>query len=124
MKCELGKTEKVEVTLDNPLKSDIVAIHKCSNSQNFEVIGAEKLIIPGNGHLRVEIKYIPSDLENTESAIVTFETEEIGSWNFMLFGLGIPPTKFPVKKLSGSLGKDCTGTINFKNPFKQAISVS
>jgi hypothetical protein len=97
--------------------------HSITNTHNFE-ISHDKIVIPGNGSIDIEIRYIPSDLENTETGNITFETSEIGSWNFMVFGIGIPPTRFPVKYLSGSLNKDCSGAVNFKNPFRETIAVS
>lgn len=101
MKCELGKSERTTVTLDNPCPRDVRVSYRNTNTENFEVI-QEKIIIPANSSINVDIKYTPSDLENTENGIITFETEEIGCWNFMVFGIGIPPTKFPEKNLSGS----------------------
>lgn len=123
MKCELGKSEKTKVNLENPYPRDIKASYRNTNPENFEIL-MEKVIIPGSSSIDVEIKYTPSDLENTESGVITFETDEVGCWNFMVFGIGIPPTKFPVKQISGSLNKDCTGSINFRNPFRETIAIS
>ena len=41
----------------------------------------------------------------------------------MVFGIGMPPTKYPPRTVTGLLNKDQTGAINFKNPFKEAIHV-
>ncbi len=42
----------------------------------------------------------------------------------MAFGQGIPPTKFDVQSVSGALNRDSSAMVNFKNPFKDAISIS
>lgn len=123
MKCELGKSEKSIVHLENPSYRDVKVTYRNTNPDNFEVMQKD-IVIVAKSTMDIEIRYTPSDLENTESGIINFETEEIGCWNFMVFGLGIPPTKYAVKKLSGSLNKDCTGSINFRNPFRESITVN
>ena len=123
MRAELGKIETTIVTLENPIPREVKVAHSVSNTFNFE-LSHDKIVIPANSHINIEIRYIPSDLENTETGTIAFETEEIGSWTFLVFGIGIPPTRFPVKTLSGSLNKDCSGAINFKNPFREPIAVN
>ena len=66
---------------------------------------------------------MPSDLDVTESGEITFESEDIGNWHFFVFGVGLPPTKFDPTIVAGALYKDISGTINFKNPFKDAITI-
>lgn len=39
-----------------------------------------------------------------------------------MYGIGLPPTKYDEKIVTGALNKDQSATINFKNPFKDAIS--
>ena len=123
MKCELGKQEKSVIHLENPSSRDVKVTYRNNNTDNFEVLQSN-IVIPAKSTIDVEIRYTPSNLENTESGIINFETDEIGCWNFMVFGVGIPPTKFPVKKISGSLKKDCTGSVSFRNPFKDSINVN
>ena len=53
-----------------------------------------------------------------------FDTDEIGKWSYLAFGQGIPPTKFDIQNVSGSLNRDSSAMINFKNPFKDPINVS
>lgn len=42
----------------------------------------------------------------------------------MVYGMGLPPTKFDEKVIHGSLNKDFSSTINFKNPFKDSINIT
>ena len=42
----------------------------------------------------------------------------------MLFGIGVPPTKFNDRIVSAELNKDFSSTIHFKNPFKESINVT
>lgn len=48
-------------------------------------------------------------------------TEEIGQWFFLLYGVGIPPTEYPEKKVESLLNNEETTMIVFKNPFKDTI---
>ena len=123
MRAELGKVEKTTITLENPIPQDVKVYQTLTNSFNFEQ-SIENIVIPALSHINIDVRYIPSDLENIESGNVLLETQEIGSWTFACHGLGIPPTKFGTKKLHGSLNKDCSGSINFKNPFRETIAVS
>lgn len=54
---------------------------------------------------------------------MTFETEEIGNWAFLAFGQGIPPTTFGLQVIAGALNRDVSAIINYKNPFKDPITI-
>lgn len=45
LKCELGKTEQHEVTLDNPSNESVKVRVKISNEHNYEVL-PEGIVIP------------------------------------------------------------------------------
>lgn len=67
---------------------------------------------------------MPSDLDVVESSEINFESESIGAWRYLAFGQGIPPTIFEEQKISGTLNKDSSVSVNFRNPFKDAITVT
>lgn len=71
--------------------------------------------------LPVQIRYMPSNLDVTESGEVQFNSQEIGNWKFLVFGIGISPTPFEPRIVSVGLNKDYSSTIHFKNPFKEPI---
>ena len=52
------------------------------------------------------------------------ETEGIGKWQYLVYGIGLPPTQYEIKQITGALNKDHSTTINFKNPFKENIVVN
>eukprot|EP01017_Pseudomicrothorax_dubius_P047657 TRINITY_DN8583_c0_g1_i5.p1 TRINITY_DN8583_c0_g1~~TRINITY_DN8583_c0_g1_i5.p1 ORF type:complete len:454 (+),score=135.08 TRINITY_DN8583_c0_g1_i5:255-1616(+) len=122
MRAELGKVEKQEVILENPSNKEVRVSYRLSNINNFDIF-PDTIIIPPFESIPVSIRYIPSDLDVTEVGEITFMTEEIGNWYFVAFGLGLPPTKYEPKLVAGALNKDVSGTINFKNPFKEPINV-
>lgn len=83
----------------------------------------QKILIPALDEKKVRIIYIPSHLQEIEFGTIVFTSLEIGSWRFKLRGKGLKPTKFPVQLIHGALNKEYTGNVNFKNPFKDKISV-
>lgn len=123
LRAELGKFAQCEVMLENPSKMEVSVFHRISNPNNFDVI-PDSIIIPPMSMASAIIRYTPSDLEVNETGEVIFESEEIGHWYFMVFGVGLPPTKFEPIIMSSGLHKDLTQSINFKNPFKENINVT
>lgn len=120
--AELGKTAQHEVELENPSSKTAHISYKITKPGNFSVL-ENNIIIPPYQSTIVNIQYMPSELDTIEQGDVFFESDEIGSWQFHVFGKGTPPTKFEPKIISGGLNKDISGTIVFKNPFKESISV-
>jgi hypothetical protein len=37
---------------------------------------------------------MPKELNKKETELIVFESKELGSWKFMVFGIGVPPTDF------------------------------
>lgn len=72
----------------------------------------------------VNIRYMPSNLDLTENGEIIFFSQELGKWRYLVFGIGIPPTKFPERVVSVGLNKDFSSTIHFKNPFKEVINIT
>ena len=123
IKCEIGKTEKSTFKLENVTKEPTVAYARQIESPNF-YLSTDHVTIPPNGSIELEVFYVPSDLEKQDSTVVVFDSKEIGSWTFKVLGMGTPPTKYPVTSISGSLGKQSTNSIIFKNPFRETIGLN
>jgi len=122
LKAELGKVEAHEVELENPSNKEVRVRAKLSNDNNFDTLPEDIVIQPYDTEV-VKIRYMPSDLDIMDTCEVTFETDDIGSWKYLAFGQGIPPTKFETQIISGALNRDVSATINFKNPFKESINI-
>jgi hypothetical protein len=61
-------------------------------------------------------------LLNFQTGEIIFESDDIGRWHYMVYGMGLPPTQYEPKTLAGSLNKDLSSSLNFKNPFKEVIT--
>jgi hypothetical protein len=92
------------------------------NHQNYEV-KPDVIIIPPYDVAYAHISYMPSAMDQTQTSDILFESEEIGKWHFLCFGMGIPPTEFEPKRISIDLNKDISSVIHFKNPFKDPINI-
>ena len=97
-----GKTEQFEVQLENPSNIEVKVNIKNSNEHNFDIL-PPIIILPPYEIVPVMIRYTPSDLEVTEVGEIIFETEDIGRWQYLTFGQGLPPTEFEVKLIPGKL---------------------
>ena len=122
LKAELGKVEEWMVYLENPSGFHTDINYKISNPNNFDIF-PENISVGPYESSAVKIRYIPSDLDINETGEIIFESEKIGKWQFLVFGMGMPPTKFEPKVINGALFKDLSSTITFKNPFKETINV-
>ena len=123
IRCEIGKAEKAKIRLENVIKEPAKVYARSVESHNF-YLTQDQLTIPPMGSAEFEVNYIPSELDKQDSVMITFDSKEIGSWVYKVIGIGVPPTKYPVTSIAGSLGKQTTNTITFKNPFREAIAVN
>lgn len=123
IKCEIGKTETILLKLENVVNQEVKVSYNNPGSQCF-FINSEIIVLPPNGTAEVELSYVPCELDSQDNAILAFDTDEIGSWLFRACGMGIPPTRFRTTEITGSLNKESTNSVMFKNPFKEVISVS
>lgn len=64
---------------------------------------------------------MPKELNKKETELVVFESKELGSWKYMVFGIGVPPTDFDVVQMSSVINKTGSKTITFRNPFSHEI---
>lgn len=123
LRTELGKVEQHRIVLENPSDKEVKVVAKIVNQTNFDVV-PENIVLKPYDAVAAFIRYMPSNLDVTETGEITFSTNEIGKWKYLVFGVGIPPTKFETRVVSVGLNKDYSSTIHFKNPFKEAISVT
>jgi hypothetical protein len=123
VRCEVGKTERTPITLHNVIKEPARVTARPLLSQNF-FLETEQFVIPPMGSYTVDLLYTPTDLEKLETVHILFESREIGSWSYKATGVGVPPTRFDPTDITGTLNKQTSKSILFKNPFREKISVS
>lgn len=123
IRCEVGKSERTVIKLENVLKDTVQVTARYPDNSNF-YLTSDTFMIPPSGTLDVEVFYTPSELDKFDKAVIIFDSKQIGTWNFLVSGIGVPPTKYPALKIAGSLGKQSSNSVTFKNPFRDPVSVN
>lgn len=122
MVAEIGKFAYSEVELENPSSQVAWVDSHLNNLENFEIQPPRFEIGPYSS-TKVKIKYIPNELDVHNNGEVTFKSEKIGNWKYLIFGRGEVPTDYEERKLIALLKKEGSTVITFTNPFKVSIIV-
>eukprot|EP00727_Mastigamoeba_balamuthi_P000882 m51a1_g10791 hypothetical protein (2740) ;mRNA; f:28150-37480 len=122
MTCEVGKSQVQEILLPNPLEDPASFAVKCSNAESFHVepalITAEPL-----GCVPVQIVYMPSSLQRSEQATITFSCDGVSDLVYSVQGRGIAPTQMEPTTLHSVIGQTRKAGITFRNPFGEELPV-
>ena len=109
--------------LENPTKEDVEVKYTNSRMKQFQVL-QEKIFIPPGIKKEILIRYTPSSLEKEEECQLKFETKKIGKWEFLLRGMGIPPTDMDLTYVRTYVGGVTSGQVTFKNPLNEKVLVN
>lgn len=123
IKCEVGKTQEVSIELENPSNKPVRVVLAPFSSDTFTVSEKDFEIAPCSFKI-VKVVYNPVEIDVQNSVELSFQTENMGSWKYLVFGKGLYPTSYPVKEYVLELQKDSSGILLFKNPFKATINIS
>lgn len=119
-KSEVGKYAVQTIKLHNPSNKDAQVSTILSNKDNFEVFPPNFTIKKASSY-DVKVKYIPNNIDIQNSGEVTFQSNNIGNWYYLVYGVGEVPTEFDEIKEVALLKKENNFVVNFTNPFKEAI---
>lgn len=119
-KSEVGKYAIQEIKLYNPSNNPANVETLLTNKDNFE-INPTSFTINKNSSYTVKLKYIPNNIDVQNSGEVSFLSEKIGNWYYLVYGVGEIPTDFEVISEVALLKKEGNVVINFTNPFKETI---
>ena len=123
IKAELGKYIDYPIMLENPTQEEVEVKYTNSRMKQFQVL-QEKIYIPPGIKKEILIRYTPSSLDIEEECQLKFETKKIGKWEFLLRGLGIPPTEMDLTYVRTFVGGVTSGQITFKNPLNEKLIVT
>jgi hypothetical protein len=124
IKCEVGKSQEKLIQLENPSNAPVKVTLQPFTSETFSIVEKE-FEIPPRDVKDVKLVFTPIEISDHEVRVdLTFLTENMGSWRFAAFGKGLYPTSYKTTEYIVELQKDGSGSVNFKNPFKVAITVS
>ncbi|CAD8215363.1 unnamed protein product [Paramecium octaurelia] len=94
LKTIQGKFEECEIQLENPIDKEVNVQIQISNPANFDVLPADIVLKP-YCDTSLYIKFTPNSLDQIKNAEIRFITEKIENWEFLVYGVGIPPNAFP-----------------------------
>jgi len=123
MVCEVGTRTSRMVAVQNPLGEEVMLSASSSNTRNFTV-SPSQLVIPPYGLADVSIEYIPSSLNEVETAEVTLQDPSVGVWVFKCSGHGLTPTVMETTYVTAGIGQSASSMVTFTNPFPAAISIA
>ena len=123
IKAELGKYVDYPIMLENPTQEDVEVKYSNSKVKQFQVL-QEKINIPPGIQKEILIRYTPSSLDDEEECQLIFETKKIGKWEFLLRGIGIPPTDMELTFVRTYVGGVTSGQVTFKNPLNEKLVVT
>ena len=123
IKAELGKYIDYPIMLENPTQEEVEVKFTNSRMKQFQVL-QEKIYIPPGINKEILVRYTPSSLDVEEECQLKFETKKIGKWEFLLRGVGIPPTDMELTYVRTFVGGVTSGQVTFKNPLNEKFIVS
>lgn len=121
--CELGKVDKHEVIIDNPLAKEVPFSVEVTNDANFAFIHPfMNMKLPPNSHTSCLVQFTPSTLFN-HSGEILIQTKEVGKWLFICSGTGESPNPYEAHEIFCKIGGNASDVIEFRNPMKDALNV-
>lgn len=88
----------------------------------FEIAVNTIRLQPGEKR-RLEVLYTPSSLDTSEEADIRITSKDIGSWEWNIQGMGLPPVTADPLIVYNSLFQEQTNILKFRNPFRYDITV-
>jgi hypothetical protein len=123
IKAELGKYVDYPIMLENPTQEEVEVKYTINKIKQFQIL-QDKILIPPGINKEILIRYTPSSLETEEECQIRFETKKIGKWDFLLRGIGIPPTEMEITYVRTYVGGVTSGQVNFRNPLNEKVVIT
>jgi len=120
LQCEVGRTIKTNVTIENPTGQEVNLKHRSSNKINFKVVQQRVQLMPLE-QTTVTIEYSPASLGVEEEAQIILEHPQVGQWVYQLSGVGKPPSEAKVVTVVAQVNQPVSSTITFRNPFLESV---
>ncbi|RDD38935.1 Cilia- and flagella-associated protein 47 [Trichoplax sp. H2] len=127
MKCELGKSCKQMIQLQNPTDEILHLTPQCSNTSSFrlDIPLNEEFTLDAQSSIEVPLEFVPSMLGLcNQMAVINFKSTEIGDWRFSVKGYGLVPSKVDPVYVSSLLGASASLILPFHNPFNEPLRVT
>lgn len=124
IECEIGKTASVSFTIENPTGESIRLKATNSNLTNFALENTEELVMGPYAQLNLTMTYTASAVDVEQSSSLVLQHPRVADWEFVLCGIGLPPTTMPSTNFYAPLGQEISDPVTLRNPFERSIDVT
>jgi len=124
--CSVGGKVSHTFSITNPVGEELVLVIHCDNPRNFKLEGPRGtgLVLPPYGEVDATLTFIPSILDHESSAVLSLMHPKLGEWIYHTRGIGHFPTDhMPSTEVTAPLGQTTSGTISFRNPFEEPLTL-
>ena len=132
MHCAVGASTSTEITISNPIGEELSLQLRIegTDKRNFRLEGPKDpahasaaLMLAPYGELTCTVTYTPSALDEEQSAMISLTHPKLGEWLYSAKGMGHAAADMPPTKPTAPLGHTTSGSIAFRNPFDQPLTV-
>lgn len=125
MHCNVGGVATQSLTIANPIGEEVALHVRVDNARNFRLEGPNggPLLLPPYGEIVANVTFVPSALEEMQSATISVASPKLGEWVYVARGMGHVPSEMPTTEATAPLGHAISGTIQFRNPFEETLSL-
>jgi len=124
MECEIGKSKSVTFAIENPTGENIRLNASNSNTNNFLLHNTEELLMGPYERLDLEVTYTASAVDVQQSSNLVLQHSRVADWEFVLSGVGLPPTTMAPTNFYAPLGQEISDPVTLRNPFERSIDVT
>jgi len=121
--CEIGKSVTQQFTIENPIGENVHLAVLNSNSSNFVLHHTDDLLLEPFGSLQITVEYTASKVGIEQAGSLTLTHPKVADWEFVLNGMGLPPTEMPPTQFYSPLGQSGSESITLRNPFEYSIQM-
>ncbi|KAA6394779.1 MAG: hypothetical protein EZS28_009695 [Streblomastix strix] len=100
-------------------KSSVSAAAALQSGVKFQTMRIEP-----NGWGKAIVRYMPSQIDQMESALLKLVSKDAGIWEFTVKGKGRNPTLLPTVEIFAQIGESQSRSISFSNPFAHPLFCS
>jgi hypothetical protein len=126
LECEVGKSIRDYIKLENPLSEVLEFQTYISNLDNFafDIKQNENIFVPCNKTAEIPFVFTPSTIgKGNHFSQIIFYNDKVGKIQYDIECVGLKPTIQETISSSANVGSTEMFTVNFRNPTDSAIYI-
>jgi len=117
MVSHIGQNSKCTVSVCNPIDVPVNFVQYNELPLCFKVMENDSFLIEANESKSIEILYYPSSVGIKETSLVSFKSNELGDFSYLVSGYGKPPLPESPIIFESKIGQSSSNSAIFINPF-------